>query len=281
MFGNLSSVHIARDFAAVFSVDVRIGQIFSVVPDRQDNLICHKPLFNQVQRQQFEHFPHYHSCLIKIIRTVQDLSRAYTFVLGRVRLDPGYCTRLITPCVVNQHLCVYSEKLFEFRPSVLCCGFPRYIAHCKHSVFFKFFRISSADPPKIGERLMLPKLLAIGHFIEICNPDPVFVGLHLFRRYVHRDFCKIHICTDSGGRGYSRSFKHIAHNRPRKVLGVFSACGEIVGYIHKYLINRIDKYIITRYIIKIYLIYFCRIFNIMRHSRRCNNIIEFKRWVGI
>ena len=49
MLRNLSAVVIGRDLAFIELADRRIGKVLDIIPNRQHDLIGHKPLFNEVE----------------------------------------------------------------------------------------------------------------------------------------------------------------------------------------------------------------------------------------
>lgn len=45
---------------------------------------------------------------------------------------------------------------------------------------------------------MIPQLTAIGHLIQLCNSDAVFLGWNMLGLNVHGDFAEIKVCPDAG-----------------------------------------------------------------------------------
>ena len=90
------------------------------------------------------------------------------------------------------------------------------ISHCKKPLLRQFVCNTLTYPPKIGYRLMSPKLSAVALLIKLGNANAVLVGRHFFCHYVHCYFRKIHICAYPCGRCNARFGKHRSYHLHHK-----------------------------------------------------------------
>ena len=160
-------------------------------------------------------------------------------------------------------------------------GTQRNVPHCVYAVFFKLFGVPFADPPKIGNGSMFPKLTAVGHFVKLCNPHAVFIGGNFFSNDVHSDFAKIQIRTNARRGGNPRRGKNVPDYRHCKLSGGHFVGLEIGRNVHKNLVDRVHHNIFGSDIFKIYLVNFRAVVHIMRHSGRRDNIVNGKCGVGL
>ena len=80
------------------------------------------------------------------------------------------------------------------------------VAHGKEAVLLEFSGVTFAYSPKIGDGGVGPQFLAVAHFIQLGDADPVFIGGHFFRHNVHGDFSEVQIGADASCGGDASFF---------------------------------------------------------------------------
>ena len=109
----LPPVVVRDNLAAVVFAAFGIGQILAVVADREHELVGHKTFFDQLERERICHLECHNSCLFGCIGCLQHLSLAETFARGAIGLYLCHAAGLIAPGVIDQELCILSEKPVE------------------------------------------------------------------------------------------------------------------------------------------------------------------------
>ena len=78
---------------------------------------------------------------------MQDLSGSKAVVVGAVCFNSGDGARFPSPSVVDDKLCVFSEKLLE--QLFVVDGHPSDIPHGEHPTGFEPLGVTRANPPEI------------------------------------------------------------------------------------------------------------------------------------
>ena len=114
---------------------------------------------------------------------------------------------------------------------------------------------------------MGPQRLAVAHLIKFCNSDPVFVRLDVLCSDVQRDLAQIKIWSNTGGGSDASGFQHIQNDFHGKFPGRKLIHRKIIGDIHKHLIDGVNMDVLRSDIFEINLVDLCADFDIMRHLR--------------
>ena len=114
------------------------------------------------------------------------------------------------------------------------------VSHRKHILFFQTSDIAPAHTPEVPQRAVRPQHFPVAHFIQLRDPDPVFIRIDMLGDDVHCDLCQIHIRTDPGCCGNACIAEHIPDHQDRQFMSIHLICVQVVRYIHKHFIDRID-----------------------------------------
>ena len=74
LFWYLPSVMVFYNCPVIFSASFAIGEVFYIVANCDDDLICHKSFVHQVQHEKISHLTEDELCLFSLIGAMQDLS---------------------------------------------------------------------------------------------------------------------------------------------------------------------------------------------------------------
>ena len=138
----------------------------------------------------------------------------------------------------------------------------------------KFFCVSLANSPKISDGCVRPELLAVRHLVKLGNSNSVLVCGHVFCFYVHGDFCKVHIGSDSDGCGDSCFAQNVAYHFDSQLAGGYTVNFQIIGAIDEHLVDRVNVNVFGSDVFEINVVYFGAVFHVVSHSRRSNDEIE-------
>ena len=212
---------------------------------------------------------------------MKHLPRRQALGFGLVGLDCLNGARLVSPSVVDQKLGIHAEKLIQERFVAsfehTADGATCHVAHRKHSVGFKRSCIALANAPEVGQGTVIPKLLAVGDLVKLCNSYAVLVCGHLLCHNVHCNLGKIQIGSDTNRGGNSRCRQHVADEHTCKLMPCHSSGFEIARCINEHFINRVNVDILGGYVLEIDLIDPRAVLHIVRHTRRRNDIGHGKR----
>ena len=126
---------------------------------------------------------------------------------------------------------------------------------------------------------MIPEISSVTHLIQSCDPHSVFIRLDMLRFHIHCDLAQIQITSDPSCCCDPCAVKHILYDRGSKTLRCHLICVQIIGHIHKNLIDRIHMHILRCYIFQIDIINPCTVLHVIRHPRRCCNIPQRQLWI--
>ena len=262
----------------IFLSALRIRQILYIVSHRQHQLIGHQSFIHQIQRQQIGHLPDHHPGFFIFVRILQHLTGDYTVVLRLVRLNLRDRTGLPAPGVIDQKLRIDAEhfikKLFVVVIVWLSYGTAGDITHGIHALLLKLSGIAGPYPPEIRQRPVRPKLLPIGHLIQLRNPDSVCIRSGMLGQDIHGYLAQIQIRSDPGCSCNTCLPVNRANHFYGQLPGRLPVGMQIGAHIHEYLVDGIDMHILRRNIVQIYLIYLRAVFQIIRHTGRRYNVIQ-------
>ena len=220
------------------------------------------------------------SRLFKGIRALQYLSGAETVILRFIGLHICYGTGFVSPGMVDQKLCVYTEKLIQQIFIMKILRLPDrasgHITHGVHSILCQLPGIAPSYTPEIGDRLMSPKLLPVAPLCQLCDPHTICVRCHMLGHNIHGDLAQIHIGADPCCSRDTGVSKYIPDHGHGKLMGCHTVCWQISGHINKYLINGIHMDILRCHIFQINIIDSRAVLHIPCHLRRCHDIIYGK-----
>ena len=167
-------------------------------------------------------------------------------------LDIPHCDRFDSEGVVNEDLAVDSECLIKPFLVPLCplCN----ITHREEAVPLEGAGLSGANHPEVREGPVIPEKVLVAVFIELCNPDAVFVGGGVLCYNVHRDLCEVEVGSDADGCGDSGGVEDIpndCHGHDMRRVCAGSVCFGLVQVqircrINERLINGINVHILRR-----------------------------------
>ena len=154
VFWHPAPIAVFFDGTGVFFQDFRIREVFSVIAEGQNYLICEHSLFKKTDGGGIRHFPDNDPCLFITAGARQYLTAAEGPGLGNIGFDQVDGTGLPPPGMVDQKLGIYPEQVVE--EILVPDRTPRYISHGKHAVPGQTGRISPAHTPEIRDRTMSP-----------------------------------------------------------------------------------------------------------------------------
>lgn len=105
----------------------------------------------------------------------------------------------VAPSVVDEELGADAKKLvqkFDISKRTACN-----VTHSIHTATHKALFVATPHTPNISDGLMFPKLFTEADFIEAGDANASRVWFGMLGKYVHGDFGKEEISTDSGGGG--------------------------------------------------------------------------------
>ena len=151
---------------------------------------------------------------------------------------------------------------------------PGQLTHRVNTIDSQFLCYASAYTPELRDRLVVPQLMPIRHFIQFCDAYTVFVGRHLFGHNIHRHLAEIHIRTNASRSSNARLTQHVANHLHRQLMGSQFICAKISRHIHNHLIDGIHMDVLWCYILQINLVYLRADLNVVCHLRRCCYIVN-------
>ena len=271
---DLSAIMIRNDLAAVSFSPRRIRQIFHIITYCYDDLIRHQMLFHQIKNQGIRHLPHDKPCLISFICTLQDLTRTEAALFRLVCLHILHRAGLPAPCMIDQKLRVFSEKMIQ--QLFICFRASGHITHGIHTVCLQLFRIALPHTPEIRERSVRPKRSPVAHLIQQGDTNTIFISRNMLRHNVHRDLCKIKIGADPGRRCDARRLKDLLHDLLCKTMRRKPVHAEIIRHIHEHLIDGINDNILRSNILHVDPVDPRAVLHVKCHPRRCCYEVQFK-----
>ena len=111
VFRYLPSVVILHDSSVILFASLRIGEIFYIIANRDNDLICDKSLVHQVQNEKVSHLAENELGFLGSVGLVQNLTGAETVCAWPICFDCFNGARLPTPRMVNQQLRIFAEEL--------------------------------------------------------------------------------------------------------------------------------------------------------------------------
>ena len=263
---NRAAVAVCFDGTVVGGSPGGIGQVFDIVADGEDNLVGYDFFIYKIEGELVCHFFQNELCFVCLIRTMQNLPGADAVGFRFVGFDFRDGAGFKAPGVVDQKLCIFSEKPIEqvFIFDRAACDIP----HREQSIFGKLSGIAVSDAPEVSERLMCPELLSECHFIEKSDAHAVFICREVLCYDIHCNLAEKKIRPDAGSSGDSCRIHDIENNFTGKFAGSHSAGGQIIRNVHKNLVDGINDDILRRDIFHIDGINSGAAFHIMCHLGR-------------
>ena len=140
------------------------------------------------------------------------------------------------------------------------------IAHGVQSDLSELFGVAATDTPEIGQRLMIPKQLAITYLVERGDADTVRVRGNMLGADIHGDLRQIQIGADAcrrGDTGFAQNLEDHFHSQFPRVQPIQR---KIICGVDKDFIDRIDMDILGRDIPKIDAVDAGACVNVVRHA---------------
>ena len=278
LFRQFAPVSVGDYLAAKAAAQRVAPQVLHVVPHGQHYLVGGQPLFNQVEREHIRHFAHDQPRFLAIVGGVQHLPRAHALALGNVGFHVGDGARLPAPRVVDKQLGIDPEKAVEVL--LVRQRKPRDVAHRVQPDRLQLFRVAAPQPPKIGERAVVPKQAAVAALVQLGYAHTVGVGGHMLGNNIHRDLAKVHICSDAGGCGNARFAQHIAYHFHRQFVRRAAVDREVARSVDEDLVDRVDENVRRRNVAQVDLEYLRADRHVARHLRRGGDVAKLERGVG-
>ena len=138
----------------------------------------------------------------------------------------------------------------------------------------QLFGVASSYPPEICQGPVGPEKPSIGHLIQLGDPHSILICRDMLCHNIHGNFAQIQVGADTCRSRDSDGLKHIQDHPPGQLRGAGLIGFQIIGDVHKYLINGIDVDILRSNIFQIDLIDFSADLHIFRHLRRRCYIIQ-------
>ena len=260
-----------------------VGEIFDVVPDRERELIGTQALFHKIEHEKVGHLAHDELCLVPVVRLLQHLPGADAVGVRPVGADVRDRAWLPAPGVVNEKLRLHAERFIEQLLVIEIPALPERaagnIAHRVHSQRFQPPHRARADTPEIRERPVAPEIAAVAHFVKLRNAHAVTVRRDVLCFNVHCDLAEIEIRPDARRGGDAGRMQHLAQDLPAEVVRRHAVRWQIIGHIHKHLVNGVDVDILGRYVVQINVVDSGAVAHVVRHVRRRYDIIQLQRGV--
>ena len=174
--------------------------------------------------------------------------------------------------MVDEQFRVDSEKPVE--NIFVHDGHPRNVSHCEHSATPEPFHRPPSDSPEVCQRSVFPVFPAVGHLVQLRNPDTVLVGGTVLRLDVHRNFGKVKVGANSRSSGNACGGQYVTDHPQGQVVGRASVGLEVIRHVNEDLVNRIDLNVLLCHIFQIDGIYLRADFHIFLHPRRSRNEVK-------
>ena len=123
------------------------------------------------------------------------------------------------------------------------------------------------DLPEIGERTVLPQLLAKGQRIELRHTHAVTIGGNVFGNDVHRDFRKVEIRPHAACGSDALGAQHVADDGRHQLARRRAVKRQIRCQVKECLVDGIDVNVLRRRIFEVNAIDLRRNFQIAGHAR--------------
>lgn len=145
---NRAAVAVCFDGTVVGGSPGGIGQVFDIVADGEDNLVGYDFFIYKIEGELVCHFFQNELCFVCLIRTMQNLPGADAVGFRFVGFDFRDGAGFKAPGVVDQKLCIFSEKPIEqvFIFDRAACDIP----HREQSIFGKLSGIAVSDAPEVS-----------------------------------------------------------------------------------------------------------------------------------
>ena len=128
---------------------------------------------------------------------------------------------------------------------------------------------------------MRPQSFTIAHLIQLGNADTILICRNMLCYDVHSNFAEEEVCADTGCSRDAGCLKNIQNDFHGKVSRCKSVCVQIVCDIHKHFINGVDYNIFRGNILQVDFVNSRTVLHVISHSRRCDNEVNRKLWIGL
>ena len=282
VLGNFAAVMVGHNRALIGFAAHRIGQVFNVVAHGKHQLVGHKALIHQLQRQFVGHFAHHKPGFFGGVGRGKHLPFAHAGRARLIALDLGNGAGLITPRMVDQQLGVYAEQLKQKLLVIIILRTPHgtagNIAHGVQPGPVQLFGIARAHTPKIRERCVIPQFFTVAALGKLGHAHALCIGGHVLGHDIHGHLAQIQVGANACGGGDAGFGQHGADQLHGKVVCAQTVQLHIRPGIDEHLINGIYMDILGRDITQIGLINAGAHLDIMRHAGRGGNVAQ--RLVG-
>ena len=264
--------HFRNGFAVVIPLQstlIALRNARMVVAHSQYHLICFKALAHQIQYQLLRHFPDNQLSLFKGIGARQHLSLAQAVCRRPVSLDVLEPAGLPAPGMVDQQLRIDPEHLVELFFVVF-----RRSCHIPHGIQTGGLQLPGdtlSHTPEIRNGPVGPKLPPVSHFIQLCNPDPVFIRRHMLCHNIHCDLRQVQVGADACRCGNAGFPQHIPDHPHGKLPGSTAVGFQIACRINEHLVNGVYMNILRRNIAHVKMKDFRGNLHIFCHPGRSGN----------
>ena len=235
MLRNQSPIPVLLHLSAVLFHFFRFFYILGVIADGQHQLICLKSLGHQIKHQKIRHFMDNEPCLIRRIRFRKHLSDRKRIVLRLIGFNIRHLRGFIAPGMVDQKFRIDPEHVIQ--QIFIFQGAACHISHGIKAAAFQLPRGSGSYTPEVRQGCVGPEKSAIGHFIQLRDPDSVLIRRHMLCHDVHSDLRQIGIRSDPRRGCDPRFLQHIPDHPDGQLMGCHPVCIQVCRHIDKDLIH--------------------------------------------
>ena len=163
MFWHILPVIIGSNLTVIFLTNFWSCQTFCIITYGQHQLVCHQTLRNQVECHSFCHFLYHHTGFLECVRLLQHLSAAEGVGLRTICLYRLHRTRFPSPSMVYQQFGIHAKE--PVKQSFVLYRHPGQLTHRVNTIDCQFLSDSTSYTPELRDRLVVPQLTSIRHFI--------------------------------------------------------------------------------------------------------------------